>query len=45
MHFISGLMVHRVPLVVAELGPDVGGDSALISPPTKAALAAGKAAA
>ena len=23
VHFISGLMVHRVPFVVAELGPDV----------------------
>jgi hypothetical protein len=23
VHFISGLMAHRVPFVVAELGPDV----------------------
>src|SRR6516162_4583581 len=23
VHFISGLMVHRVPFVIAELGPDV----------------------
>jgi DNA invertase Pin-like site-specific DNA recombinase len=23
VHFISGLMVHRVPFIVAELGPDV----------------------
>jgi DNA invertase Pin-like site-specific DNA recombinase len=23
VHFISGLMVHRVPFVAAELGPDV----------------------
>jgi Resolvase, N terminal domain len=23
VHFISGLMVHKVPFVVAELGPDV----------------------
>jgi hypothetical protein len=23
VHFISGLMVHDVPLLVAELGPDV----------------------
>jgi hypothetical protein len=23
VHFISGLMVHRVPFLVADLGPDV----------------------
>jgi hypothetical protein len=23
VHFISGLMAHRVPFLVAELGPDV----------------------
>jgi hypothetical protein len=24
VHFISGLMAHKVPFLVAELGPDVG---------------------
>jgi DNA invertase Pin-like site-specific DNA recombinase len=56
VHFISGLMAHRVPFVVAELGPDVDPfvlhlyaalaekERALISQRTKAALAAKKAA-
>jgi DNA invertase Pin-like site-specific DNA recombinase len=55
VHFISGLMAHRVPFVVAELGPDVDPfilhlfaalaekERALISTRTKAALAAAKA--
>ncbi len=56
VHFISGLMAHRVPFVVAELGPDVDPfilhlfaalaekERKLISTRTKAALAAAKAA-
>src|ERR1700688_194744 len=55
VHFISGLMAHRVPFVVAELGPDVDPfvlhlyaalaekERALISDRTKSALAAAKA--
>ena len=55
VHFISGLMVHRVPFVVAELGADVDPfilhlfaalaqkERAMISSRTKAALAAAKA--
>jgi DNA invertase Pin-like site-specific DNA recombinase len=55
VHFISGLMAHRVPFLVAELGPDVDPfilhlfaalaekERALISARTKAALAAAKA--
>lgn len=55
VHFISGLMAHRVPFVVAELGPDVDPfvlhlyaalaekERSLISARTKAALAAAKA--
>jgi DNA invertase Pin-like site-specific DNA recombinase len=55
VHFISGLMTHRVPFVVAELGSDVDPfilhlfaalaekERALISVRTKAALAAAKA--
>ena len=55
VHFISGLMAHRVPFVVAELGADVDPfilhlfaalaekERALISARTKAALAAAKA--
>jgi DNA invertase Pin-like site-specific DNA recombinase len=55
VHFISGLMAHRVPFVVAELGPDVDSfllhlyaalaekERALIAGRTKAALAAAKA--
>ena len=55
VHFISGLMAHRVPFVVAELGPDVDPfvlhlyaalaekERALISGRTKLALAAAKA--
>jgi DNA invertase Pin-like site-specific DNA recombinase len=55
VHFISGLMAHRVPFVVAELGPDVDPfvlhlyaalaekERALISGRTKSALAAAKA--
>jgi len=51
VHFISGLMAHRVPFIVAELGPDVDPfilhlfaaiaekERALISQRTKAALA------
>jgi DNA invertase Pin-like site-specific DNA recombinase len=54
-HFISGLMAHRVPFLVAELGPDVDPfilhlfaalaekERAMISSRTKAALAAAKA--
>lgn len=55
VHFVSGLMVHRVPFIVAELGPDVDPfmlhiyaalaeqERALISARTRAALAAKKA--
>jgi DNA invertase Pin-like site-specific DNA recombinase len=55
VHFISGLMAHRVPFLVAELGPDVDPfvlhlfaalaekERALIAGRTKAALAAAKA--
>jgi DNA invertase Pin-like site-specific DNA recombinase len=55
VHFISGLMVHRVPFIVAELGADADPfmlhlyaalaekERALISARTKAALAAKKA--
>lgn len=55
VHFISGLMAHKVPFVVAELGPDVDPfilhlfaalaekERALISGRTKVALAAAKA--
>ena len=55
VHFISGLMVHRIPFIVAELGPDVDPfmihlfaalaekERALISQRTKAALGAAKA--
>jgi DNA invertase Pin-like site-specific DNA recombinase len=55
VHFISGLMAHRVPFVVAELGADVDPfilhlfaalaekERAMISVRTKAALAAAKA--
>src|SRR5277367_3140263 len=55
VHFISGLMAHRVPFVVAELGPDVDPfvlhlfaalaekERSLISTRTKSALAAAKA--
>jgi DNA invertase Pin-like site-specific DNA recombinase len=55
VHFISGLMTHRVPFVVAELGPDVDPfvlhlfaalaekERVLISGRTKSALAAAKA--
>jgi DNA invertase Pin-like site-specific DNA recombinase len=55
VHFISGLMAHRVPFVVAELGPDVDSfvlhlyaalaekERALISARTKSALSAAKA--
>jgi DNA invertase Pin-like site-specific DNA recombinase len=55
VHFISGLMAHRVPFVVAELGADVDPfilhlfaalaqkERAMISSRTKAALAAAKA--
>jgi DNA invertase Pin-like site-specific DNA recombinase len=54
VHFISGLMAHRVPFVVAELGADadpfmlhlyaaLAEKEALISARTKAALAAKKA--
>jgi DNA invertase Pin-like site-specific DNA recombinase len=56
VHFISGLMNHRVPFIVAELGADADPfmlhlyaalaekERALISARTKAALAAKKAA-
>ena len=52
MHFIGGLMAHRVPFMVAELGPDVDPfilhlfaalaekERAMISARTKAVLAA-----
>jgi DNA invertase Pin-like site-specific DNA recombinase len=55
VHFISGLMVHRVPFLVAELGPDVDPfvlhlfaalaekERSLISTRTRQALAAAKA--
>lgn len=55
VHFISGLMVHRVPFLVAELGPDVDPfilhlfaalaekERNLIAARTKSALAAAKA--
>ena len=55
VHFISGLMAHRVPFLVAELGSDVDPfilhlfaalaekERAMISVRTKAALAAAKA--
>lgn len=55
VHFISGLMAHRVPFVVAELGPEADPfmlhlyaalaekERALISQRTRAALAAKKA--
>jgi DNA invertase Pin-like site-specific DNA recombinase len=55
VHFISGLMVHRVPFLVADLGPDVDPfilhlfaalaqkERALISKRTTEALAAAKA--
>jgi hypothetical protein len=55
VHFISGLIAHRVPFLVAELGPDVDPfilhlfaalaekERALIATRTKAALAAAKA--
>jgi DNA invertase Pin-like site-specific DNA recombinase len=55
VHFISGLMVHRVPFIVAELGADADPfmlhlyaalaekERALISARTRAALAAKKA--
>jgi DNA invertase Pin-like site-specific DNA recombinase len=55
VHFISGLMAHRVPFLVAELGPDVDPfilhlfaalaekERAMIGARTKAALAAAKA--
>lgn len=55
VHFISGLMVHKVPFVVAELGPDVDPfvlhlfaalaekERGLISKRTREALAAAKA--
>jgi DNA invertase Pin-like site-specific DNA recombinase len=54
VHFISGLMAHKVPFVVAELGADVDPfilhlfaalaqkERAMISARTKAALAAAK---
>jgi DNA invertase Pin-like site-specific DNA recombinase len=55
VHFISGLMAHRVPFLVAELGPDVDPfilhlfaalaekERGMIAARTKAALAAAKA--
>ena len=55
VHFISGLMTHRTPFIVAELGPDVDSfmlhiyaavaekERSLISQRTKDALAAAKA--
>ena len=55
VHFISGLMAHRVPFFVSELGPDVDPfvlhlyaalaekERALIAGRTKSALAAAKA--
>ena len=32
VHFISGLMIHKVPFLVAELGPDVDPSSSTCSP-------------
>jgi DNA invertase Pin-like site-specific DNA recombinase len=55
VHFISGLMAHRVPFLVADLGPDVDPfvlhlfaalaekERTMISGRTKSALAAAKA--
>jgi DNA invertase Pin-like site-specific DNA recombinase len=55
VHFVSGLMAHKVPFLVAELGPDVDPfvlhlfaalaekERALISMRTRQALAAAKA--
>jgi DNA invertase Pin-like site-specific DNA recombinase len=55
VHFVSGLMAHKVPFVVAELGPDVDPfvlhlfaalaekERALISTRTRQALSAAKA--
>ena len=55
VHFISGMMAHRVPFIVAELGPDVDPfmlhvyaaltekERAMISARTREALAAAKA--
>ncbi|HTC72009.1 MAG TPA: recombinase family protein [Solirubrobacteraceae bacterium] len=55
VHFISGLMVHRIPFIVAELGADIDPfmlhiyvalaqkERALISERTRAALRAAKA--
>ena len=55
VHFISGLMAHKVPFLVAELGPDVDPfvlhlfaalaekERALISTRTRQALSAAKA--
>jgi DNA invertase Pin-like site-specific DNA recombinase len=55
VHFISGLMAHKVPFLVAELGPDVDPfvlhlfaalaekERALISTHTRQALSAAKA--
>ncbi len=55
VHFVSGLMAHKTPFLVADLGPDVEPfllhlyaalaekERALISQRTKAALAAAKA--
>jgi DNA invertase Pin-like site-specific DNA recombinase len=55
VHFVSGLMAHRVPFVVAELGPDVDPfvlhlfaalaekERAMISARTRSALEAAKA--
>jgi DNA invertase Pin-like site-specific DNA recombinase len=55
VHFISGLMTHRVPFISADLGPDVEPfllhlfaalaqkERAMISERTKAGLAAAKA--
>jgi DNA invertase Pin-like site-specific DNA recombinase len=54
VHFISGLMAHRIPFLVVELGPDVDPfilhlfaalaekERAMISSRTKAALAAAR---
>jgi DNA invertase Pin-like site-specific DNA recombinase len=55
VHFVSGLMAHKVPFLIAELGPDVDPfvlhlfaalaekERALISTRTRQALAAAKA--
>ena len=55
MHFVSGLMAHKTPFLVTELGPDVEPfllhlyaalaekERAVISARTKAALAAARA--